>query len=331
MADEINDKSSGQTLASSIKSTSSEGLGTLIESGMMSEEELDNLIQSEDPEFYGNVIGIAGTAVDGAELYEYEEDEDDKDPLWGRPNGWRKVVKKIFPYAPKIAKKIKRFRERLKWIFLSSFDIARKIIKEEFPRLGKILFTRLLKLRDELQKKLKIFTAWPLKKKIGFVVVLGVGGIITLLTFRVLTKGILPKEEDLFIRSLEPWAQITYVYDPNEKRELFYESGNASRNLVLLNKLIANIRPTGNSSSNPMLAIELFLEGTSSEVMIEVKDREPQVRDEILRTMEASRYVDLLDIEGKQHLSEEIRKAANHILTTGKIKKVFFRTFIMKP
>lgn len=80
-----------------------------------------------------------------------------------------------------------------------------------------------------------------------------------------------------------------------------------------------------------MAAVEFFLEGLSPEAIIEVKDRETEIRDLFQRTMEDMTYGELASAEGKQQLTEKLRLALNAYLTKGKIRRVFIKEIVVKP
>ncbi|OUR98643.1 hypothetical protein A9Q84_04295 [Halobacteriovorax marinus] len=59
----------------------------------------------------------------------------------------------------------------------------------------------------------------------------------------------------------------------------------------------------------------------------EFKARKPQVRDTIISILNSKRAEDLLKIEGKNYLKEEIKAAINSFLVDGKVIDVFYVSF----
>ncbi len=59
----------------------------------------------------------------------------------------------------------------------------------------------------------------------------------------------------------------------------------------------------------------------------EFKARMPQIRDVIIRTLNSKRPTDLLKIEGKNYLKEEIKAAINAFMVDGNVIDVFYVGF----
>lgn len=72
---------------------------------------------------------------------------------------------------------------------------------------------------------------------------------------------------------------------------------------------------------NPVLK---FSKSSSEE---EFKARKPQIRDAIISTLNSKRPEDLLKLEGKNYLKEEIKAAINSFLVDGHVVDVFYVSF----
>jgi flagellar protein FliL len=59
----------------------------------------------------------------------------------------------------------------------------------------------------------------------------------------------------------------------------------------------------------------------------EFKSRKPQIRDAIISTLNSKRPEDLLKVEGKRYLKEEIKSAINTFLVDGKVIDIFYVGF----
>ncbi|MBK9323885.1 MAG: flagellar basal body-associated FliL family protein [Bdellovibrionaceae bacterium] len=170
---------------------------------------------------------------------------------------------------------------------------------------------------------------WQLKL---LALTLGLASVLTVVfVFRSFTHGVLPEEGALLMTSLEEWAEQTYKYDADAEMDSFYDSPRAIQNIMSLSKMIVNIRPSAGSGPNPMAAMEFFLEGMSPEAIVEVKDRESEIRDLFQRTMEEMTFDELAIAEGKQLLTERLRQALNANLTKGKVRRVFIKEAVIKP
>ena len=59
----------------------------------------------------------------------------------------------------------------------------------------------------------------------------------------------------------------------------------------------------------------------------EYKARKPQIRDSIISILNAKRPQDLLKVEGKEYLKEEIKSSINTFLIGGKVLNVYYVSF----
>lgn len=135
----------------------------------------------------------------------------------------------------------------------------------------------------------------------------------------------------LFIGSYVDLGLVPNDYDMIENVEPYYDNVRFSKNVISLIKMTANIRPSENSSNNPMISFEIVIQGVSNEPIVEIKDREAEFRDLILRVVEDFSYDELESALGKQQLSDAIMVKVNSNLTDGQIRKVFYKNFVIKP
>ena len=140
----------------------------------------------------------------------------------------------------------------------------------------------------------------------------------------VLSKG-------LFLRSYSEWGLDANAYNPLSEVELFYDNPRFAKNLMTMTKMVSNIKPSESSGTNPMLALEINVEGLSAESIIEIKDREAEFKDILLRESEEFSYDDLISTEGKKSLLEKYQAAINANLTQGQVRRVLIKSFILKP
>ena len=73
-----------------------------------------------------------------------------------------------------------------------------------------------------------------------------------------------------------------------------------------------------------MVAVLKFSKESSEE---EFQSRTPQIRDTIISTLNSKRPEDLLKVEGKAFLKEEIKSSINSFLIDGKVLDVFYVSF----
>ena len=307
--------------------------------GLLSLENLDQVLADEDPEFSKGLVEIGPD--DPSAMYIYDPDLElpptleDEIRSWENSTGVRKFLYKIFPFLPKFLFTIKNFK--------TFYRETKEKLRE------KAIYLRKEGVRDVLAwikgKKTKItsaiaakvsalittFKSFSLVKKLIFVALILVTGAATGLIYRIATKGLVGKSESLFMTSMGAWGQKSYTYDPSTEVEPFYDSLRASQNMLSLEKMIVNLRPSETSGPNPMGAFEFFVEGMAADVIVEIKDREPEMRDLFQRTIEESTFDFVASGEGKQQLCDKLRKEVNKVLTTGRVRRIFIKTAIIKP
>lgn len=165
------------------------------------------------------------------------------------------------------------------------------------------------------------------KKVIGFWS--GLLILITLAAYVQITK-LWSTQTKLFINSFADLGAPIYEVNPETDVELFFENPKLARNLVTLSRLVTNIVPTPNSGTNPMLALELNVEGMNTEVVVEIKDREAEFKHFISRLVELENYDVLNSEKGKLDLAVKIREEMNTNLTRGQVRKVLYKSFVIK-
>ncbi len=204
-------------------------------------------------------------------------------------------------------------------------------VQEGLPELLKKTKNRVSQRSQSISDGLRRFSFWPAKKKWAtFGLIFGVllTGIFIYLTA---TKPMILSGPDLFILSLEDSADSVHTYDPAKQSEPFYDSSRASQNIMSLQKIVVNIKRSSQSGPNPMGAFEFYIEGNSPDVMVEIKDREYEVKDLFQRNAEEMTFDQMEAPDGKQLLLEKLRREVNRILTKGRVRKVLFKTVILKP
>lgn len=135
----------------------------------------------------------------------------------------------------------------------------------------------------------------------------------------------------LFLTSYADLGVAVHDYDMLENVEPYYDNVRFSKNVMSLVKMTANLRASEGSSNNPMISFEIVIHGVSNEPIVEIKDREAEFRDLILRVTEEFTYDDLDTSTGKQALSESILAKINANLTDGQVRKVYYKNIVIKP
>lgn len=138
-------------------------------------------------------------------------------------------------------------------------------------------------------------------------------------------------DQNLFLNSFAEIGTEVKDYNPNTETEAFYDNPRFSKNLITISSMHVNVKPSENSGNNPMLALEVTAEGLSTDAIVEIKDREAEFKDMLLRLTEDKTYDELSETEGKQLLCEQYRDVLNANLTKGQVRRVLLKSFIIKP
>lgn len=302
---------------------------------VLSLESLDAALGAEDPEFFKSLeaigpddLSVAKIYEEGVELeYEYAEEKQ----LWQNATGIRKALKLVLPFLPYLVYLWKINSARFRLWKIRKIAEFKEFLKNAGPLLKQKSKTFLSATSAGMGKGLSTFKSYSLLRKITFIILIlsAVGG--TYLVGSLLGGKVLKKDDTLFMTSLQAWSQKIIPFTEETRWESFYSSTRIEQNVFLMQKMIVNLKRSENSDENPMGAFEFFVEGTVNDVIVEIKDREPEIEDLFLRTIEDMNYDQISSGEGKKKLCEVLRHEVNKILTKGQVRKIYFKTAIVKP
>lgn len=277
---------------------------------------LEKAIQDNDPEFQGAITDLTAMANENLNL---ELVDIDKILEEQKSKTFKARAKRLVNFLNAKLVKLILF---LKWF-------AEYLLKEVLPRLLAVIKGGVGKVGQQVKAGLSIFSTFDKKKKIiSVVLLLGCVGLAAYFA-KLIKTGIIAKEQKPFIYSMEELSENKYFYEKDQLED-FYSSPRFNQNLISLRRMVVNIKKSKNSSENPMGAFEFFLQGNSSDVMIEVKDRESEVLDTFQAEIRGFSYDDLDSLEGKTKLTEKLKSVINEILVRGKINKIYYKTFVLK-
>lgn len=274
---------------------------------------LDLAISEHDPEFSSEMSSIGpDLQPENLDLFDLNTEAEQLEE------------KKI----PKFFDRIRRSIKRQFQIFLTRLIL---VFKQTIPDLAKSAFELLKAGINLLKAGLKSFAKLSGLQKLAFTFCLLVIAVTASLVYKFSTGGILNDRVQLFTTDLEQLSEKAVFIAEDENYESFYDSSRVSQNVMNLRKMTVNLRASRNSGSQPMAAIEFFVEGYAPEVVIEVKDREAEIQDLFQRLIEEMTYDEIDQTSGKINLQERLRDRVNQILTQGNVKRVFFKNIILKP
>lgn len=305
----------------------------------MSADEIDSVIEESDPEFVKALKGISEDKtltveqiiVDDIDAALHAEID-----VWKNSGGLKSTIYKIFPFAPRLSFRFKLLKFRLSaWVQGQSIRFKNFLYFLATDGRNQIS-TFLQKKKKHLLQNLNQFVTTFRKLKLQTKLILVASIVLFLTAFVVLyliaaKKGLLPGEKQYFVINLADFATKSYEYDPETQVEPYIDNPRAIQNLILIQKMVVNLKPSKNSGPNPMLAAEFFVEGMSADVVVEIKDREVMIRDLMQRTLEQLTYDQIDTPDGKREMLTLLQKEISRVTTTGRVKNVRIKTIVIKP
>ncbi|MDD5451062.1 MAG: flagellar basal body-associated FliL family protein [Desulfovibrionales bacterium] len=97
-----------------------------------------------------------------------------------------------------------------------------------------------------------------------------------------------------------------------------------------LDPFIVNLLIDGEGTRYLKMKIDLELEGEDEKVKAEAEKHIPQLRDTIIMLLTSKTYEEVMTLEGKIRLRDEIIIRANHYLGKNKVKGVYFSEFVIQ-
>ena len=275
----------------------------------MSLEDLDSLLAEEDPSFASEFSQIK------SEKFDADLDVEDFDAV----DASLAPAPTPTPPSPAANSRIGEFVQNRKTNLVAN-------VKGAIP----FLLSLVGKIFGRLFGSINYFFRMPLKQKAIVLLVIGLSGLVIVLLMRGLGGSLLPNFELKFLTSLGDVADRSFKI---EKGESFEDFDNPLRHpdfVVLVERLVVNLRPS-ESSESPMGMFEFYVEASTQEGAIEINERQKEIRDLMARTLEGATHGELATSEGKDKMKLTLRRELNTLLTQGRVRRVFFKTIILKP
>lgn len=295
----------------------------------LSPDQLESIILSEAPDFAKDLNEVMSLPFDTSvdlDVVDINQIFSPENP-WQHALGIRKILVTLFPFLPKLWD----LQQRTLMAFHLRQAHLSLLLRQMLPKLFQVVKAGGMATLEYSNQQLISFKELTRTLKIAVIGLLLAVLLTLAFVYRSITHGVLPEDKEFLMASLEEWATQSYQTDTETEMDFFYDSTQTIQNIMSLPKMIVNLRPSSLSGPNPMAALEFFLEGLSPEAIVEVKDRESEIRDLFQRTIEEMTYNEMESTEGKQQLTEKLRQALNVHLTKGKIRRVFFKEAVVKP
>lgn len=304
----------------------------------LSDEDVDQFLSLEDPEFakkLGEISGDKGLSAVEPEIDAETAALHDEIEKWRKSKGIKKFLFVFFPFMPQLSLRAGKVRA---WLL-----VRLRVFKVRLMAFGRYLVTEgkdkaivktkegIHTTKESISGRISTFKKLSRKLKIAFAGLIFLFGGAAALMYLTWKGKLTPSDKVLFLTSLEQVSDQSFEVGADDSFEFFFDNTRSLPNLLLIQKMVVNIKPSEGSGSNPMAAYDIYVEGLNPDVIIEVKDREPFFRDLLQRTTEQESFETLSSVEGRVEFSKSLIREMNRHLTTGEIRNIRYRNFIVKP
>lgn len=298
------------------------------EAGEVSLEDLDKILSQEMPDLEHELKALreAGEdpAVKSADLSGFDVDENVE------PSPPDTEPEKKLSFKELITAKIKRafnwMMEALYQLPIKGYKYSVKFIKEDAKNILAALFYKLNNGYSRARGWYRDQSIWQKLALLALAVIPAV--IIATLLGKIpgIQLGKIEIHEGFAIG-----ADEEYKYETHNPFVPLSEEGQYPEHVVLITRVVVNVKPSESSGPNPMVAVRLYYELSTREGAVELKDREKEVRDLTQRVLETFDYDQIVSIEGKTTFKEALRREVSSILNNGVVKSIFIDDILIKP
>jgi flagellar FliL protein len=118
-----------------------------------------------------------------------------------------------------------------------------------------------------------------------------------------------------------------YYLDQSAAKKAATQKNASTAAVWPMDAFIVNLMDNGGER---YLKVVLQLELSDAEVVAELKEIKPKLRDAVLGILSSKSLKDISTTEGKQRLKEEITNRLNSYLSKGRILRVYFTDFVVQ-
>ncbi len=303
----------------------------------ISDEGLDQLLNEADPSF-ANSLGDIGSDLSESdaniESLDLDAALEDGERVIASAQGWRKWLYKALPFLPTLSIRLKFYKARAIFFFNGLIERLSQgvlyLVTDGRKLFTAWLITNIKNLLAAIKNTISAFFRMSFLKKLSVLgIILLIFGTASFVYFA-MTKDLLNADRSIFMRSYAETGSAIYDYEPTEKEE-FYDSLRNPQNILQIEKILVNLKRSSRSSNSPMGIFEFYINASTAETLVEVKDREVEMRDHMHRTLEEFSYDQASSNAGKTQITDQIKRSLNQHLSSGRIRKVMIKSIILKP
>jgi flagellar basal body-associated protein FliL len=330
MAEETNEKQSSPDELISLEDLVLESAQAPAPSATEAVATIDKVLEVEDPSFSQEMKTIQAEASAPAADIVVDTDVDvlvEKEKVEKAARGWKKLRLSLVvrPWR-KLLHALAQLKAVWPWLKLTAFPAAKAGAIKTLHALKAGLAWTAAKIKVGVAG----FKAQSRQSKLLIFAVILLAAAAVAMTRIAIRGTFLPTLEKEFLTSFADGADAKYTFDQEEKWQDLNDPLLHPEHIVLLERLIVNLKNPGDGT-NPMALLDLYVEAGSQDAAIEVKARDAEVRDMVLRTMEQMTYEELVTENGKNKLKVFLRKNLNEMITKGRIRRLFFKSIVVKP
>ncbi|MGE0762540.1 MAG: flagellar basal body-associated FliL family protein [Bdellovibrionales bacterium] len=295
-------------------------------------EEIDRLLEADDPEFTKSLDQIKEVGVEGEVTIESAVPADESLSAEAEEE---KQVK--YPRLAKLLKpwQILKTKSYTRWLRLKNFAVisarqlmihARTLPVEFFGYLkstGKAVLAMVRQLVGHIRA-----LSWG--KRLAWLGFLGfTAGALILLKMNI--GGVwLPGFNEAIITDMTHEADQVHEINANDPMVSLFRAFPQEEIEFLFPKVIVNLSRTP-GHPNPMGAFEFYAVLDSKDVALEVKARREELHDRLQRALEGQTYGELTSPLGKKRVKDLLRRELNDVLSQGWVKDILIKTMVIKP
>lgn len=289
--------------------------------------DVDALLAVADPEFAAQMKDLSELKADDVSIDGDIDTEVEQVRKEAAIKGYKKFVL-LFVTRPlrRLAALVTQLQGFFKWV--KEFGVPAAIAGAK--KALAIAKTAIVAGAGKLKAGLDWFKALPRKSKALLVLAGALALVAVAVAQFTLKRTLFPNMDVDYLTSFETVADAKYTIGKDEKWTDLNDPLLHPEHVVLIERIISNLRSSG-PGSNPMALIDLYIESANQEVAIELKNREGEARDVIGTTLLQMSYDELITEAGKTKLKVFLRKNLNEVLSTGRVRRVYFKSIIIKP
>ncbi len=300
-------------------------------------DDLDKIIEAEDPEFKKELDLLKNQKIELSEdMQGLGISSDDDDEHLTKDEGESALIKSRQRLANFFRDRIQRAQMfaraksgSLKSGLFAFFERSKKYVRHDVPDRFRFYKSQALKAAVAIKTVWLQFKALSRKQKlaIAFMSLAAISSLFVL--SKTLTGHWLPHYQDSLPRSLANGAAFVRSFEKKDELQDLFLAFPEVEYQVLLKKVVVNLRPSASTGPNPMGTFELYIGVDSQDTAVEVKDRERELVDIVQRSIETFSYDDLATLIGKSRMKEVVRDHINRILNQGRVFHIYFSNFII--